>query len=115
MQSPELSGLPVRCDSWALARPAASRSRGTRKTTQPAVEIALCHRNQCGPFERFPPIESLPAAAAEAPAPVASGTSGFWGYVLLGTAGAATIALLVFSATGRDSREQTVWIYDGLK
>lgn len=100
----------VRCDRWVAARPAAPLPGAT---SAHAIEIAWCHRSQCGPFERWPKAAAPPGALAATPEE-ADGGIPWWGYALIGTAVSATAAILILSVAQRERHEQPVWIYGGV-
>lgn len=110
MRSPD-ADTPVLCDRWVAARPAAPLPG---EASSHAVELAWCHRSQCGPFGRWPKPAAPPPALAATPEE-ADGGLPWWGYALLGTAVSATAAILILSVTQRERQEQPVWIYGGVQ
>lgn len=108
---PDLAGVPIRCDRWIAARPLPSAS----STDASAIEVARCHRDQCGAFERWPPKPRR--AVPLAPEPEAGWLAGapWWTYAAVGTVVATTATILLLSVTQRRDDERPVWVYGGIR
>lgn len=95
--------VPILCDRWIAALPTPDGK---------GVQIAQCHRNQCGAFERWPRAP-IPKAAL---APQAEEEGRPWlTYTLIGTAVTATAAILLYGLTQRGTEERSVWVYEGVR
>lgn len=114
MHTPGLQGVPVRCDRWIAARPIRRTTIGLAASPY-AIEVARCHRDQCGAFERWPP-NVVPAASPPSP-PDDSPFLGapWWSYAVLGTVVAATATVFLLGVTQRREEERAVWVYGGVK
>lgn len=121
VSSPGGLDTPITCDRWVAVRPAApagaqgadAQGAGAQGTAT-SIEVAWCHRDQCGPFERWPRA-AVPEGVLAATPPDEAGGVPWWGYALLGTAVSATAAILFLSVTNRDRQERPVWIYGGVQ
>lgn len=112
MHVPGLVGVPVSCDRWIAARPV----RSGPSTAPETIEVARCHRDQCGAFERWPPPRPLPAAplAPERDSNLLTGAP-WWTYAAIGTVVATTATILLLGVTQRRDEERPVWVYGGIR
>lgn len=112
MHVPGLTGVPVSCDRWIAARPVLSGP----STAPDAIEIARCHRDQCGAFERWPPPRPLPAVpvAPERDSNLLT-SAPWWTYAAIGTVVATTATILLLGMTQRRDEERPTWVYGGIR